>query len=343
VLINVGHRVEGISGYTPAQIAGAYGVTQAGAGAIAVVDAYNYPTALSDFNVFANQFGLPTESSGVATANNTTFQVVYAAGVKPSDDSGWSQESAVDIEWTHSMAPNAKIYLVEAASSLISDMMVAVRAAKALPGVREVSTSFGIGETACSFVDYDPILIQNGVTFFASAGDSPGDRDYPAESMNVVAVGGTSLQAALDGTYVSESVWDSTGCGPSNFEPRPVFQDVFYSKIGLYRGACDISSVADPNTGVAIYDSTPYQGTSGWLEVGGTSVSCPVVAGIVNSAGVVFDSSQTLNSLLYGAAGTSVFHPVTKGSSGGFKAGTPWSFPTGLGSPSGLASLLVGG
>lgn len=334
----------GNQGLTPSEVAGAYGVPLAstpGAGAIAIVDAYNYPTALSDFNTFSNTFGLPTESSSSATSSsNQRFQVVYAAGSAPANDGGWSQEMAIDIEWAHSMAPAAKIYLVEAASDSLSDVINAVSVAKNLPGVREVSTSFGGTETGCTYVQYDSAFVKSGVVFFGAAGDSAGQRNFPALSMNVVAVGGTTLNLNPFGTYISETVWNSTGCGPSAYEPRPVFQDAFYSKIGLYRAGCDIAAVADPNTGVGVYDSYAYQGQSGWFIAGGTSVACPIVAGIANSTGVAFTSSQSFNSQTYALAGSSYFHAVTSGSSGGYSAGTPWCFPTGLGTPNGLSQGL---
>lgn len=203
-----------------------------------------------------------------------------------------------------------------------------------------MSTSFGGTETSCTYVQFDSTFTKPGVSFFAAAGDSAGQRDYPAMSKNVVAVGGTTLNISHLGSYVSESVWNGTGCGPSKYEPRPVFQDTFYSKIGLYRAGCDIAAIADPNTGVAVYDSFEYQGLSGWFIAGGTSVACPIIAGIANASGLVFSSSQDFNSQAYSLAGSSYFHAITSGSSGGFTAGAPWCFPTGLGTPNGLSSGL---
>lgn len=338
--------VSGPGGLSPVQVATAYGVTNfsgRGAGAIAIVDAYNYPTALNDFNNFSQTYSLPTESSGSATsASNSVFQVVYAAGRAPANDGGWSEEMAIDIQWAHAMAPMAKIYLVEAASSTLQDISQAVAVAKSLPGVHEVSTSFGATETGCTYVDYNSLFVQSGVVFFSAAGDSAGERSFPAESVNTVAVGGTSLAVSPIGTWLSESVWNGTGCGPSAFEPRPVYQDSIYSTVGRYRAGCDIAAVADPNTGVSVYDSFAYQGVSGWFVAGGTSVACPIVAGIVNGSGVVFDSSQAFNRITYSQAGSQYFHAITSGRSGGYQAGTPWCFPTGLGTPNGLSNLLGG-
>ena len=330
-------------GYSPAQLNVAYngGLISNGSGAIAVVDAYSYPTALNDFNTFSNNYHLPTEPSSNATASsNAVFEVVYANGSAPAIDGGWAQESAIDIEWTHAMAPGAKIYLVEAASSSFSDVTAAVKFAASLPGVRQVSTSFGGTETACFYVDYDSAFTQPGVVFFAAAGDSGGVRNFPAMSNNVVSVGGTTLSLGSSGRWLSETIWSGTGCGPSAYEPRPVFQDPLYSKIGKTRGGCDLAAVADPNTGVAVYDSYPYQGFQGWFVAGGTSVACPIVAGIVNASGKAFSSSQAFNQDLYGLKGSNYFHQISIGSAGGYSAGIPWCFPVGLGSPNNLAAGL---
>ncbi len=341
---SVSPALGGANGYAPAKIAQAYGVGSyplGGSGAIAIVDAYNYPTALADFNTFASSFGLPTEpSTNILASTNQVLQMVYATGKQPVNNGGWSQEMAIDIEWAHAMAPGAKIYLVEAATSSFSDIVAAIRVAKALPGVKQVSTSFGGTETSCYYVNYDAAFTQPGVVFFSASGDSAAARLYPALSSNVVSVGGTTLATDTLGAWVSESVWADMGCGPSAHEPRPVFQDGYYSKIGLYRGGVDICAVADPNTGVAVYDSYAYQGFQGWFVAGGTSVACPIVAGIVNASGKAFSSSQDFNKKLYSLAGSSSVHAITSGSAGPYKAGSPWSFATGVGTPNGLAAGL---
>ncbi|MHB8636694.1 MAG: S53 family peptidase [Fimbriimonadaceae bacterium] len=334
-------RSSGPSGLVPNQLYKAYGVPlNSGHEAIAIVDAYNYPTALNDFNFFSTTFHLPTENSMTATSDtNSVFQVVYASGTVPLDDAGWGQEMAVDCEWAHAMAPQAKIYLVEAASSNLSDLMAAVNVAKQLNGVRQVTLSFGSVEDACSLVNYDATFLQNGVAFFASAGDTSGERDFPAESMNVVAVGGTTLTVAGDGSRISEIAWNSTGGGPSQFEPRPVFQDVIEATVQGYRANADIAAVGDPQTGVSVYDSLPYQGSSGWQVFGGTSTSTPIVAGMANASGSSRNSSQAQNAALYAALGSSAFHDITIGTSGIFSAGPGWDYLTGVGTPNGLGGF----
>jgi kumamolisin len=329
------------SGLTPAQLHAAYNIpSNSGSKAIAIVDAFNYPTALNDFNVYSSQFGLPTEASSTVTASsNSVFQVVYANGVKPADDAGWSQEMALDMECAHAMAPKAKIYLVEAASSSLDDLARAANVAKKLTGVSQVSLSFGAVEDGCQFATYDKDFIQSGVVFFASSGDDAGSRDFPGESKNVVSVGGTTLNINLDGTWASESAWNGTSCGPSDFEPRPSFQDGQFSLVGKFRGSCDIAAVGDPNTGVSVYDSFPSGGISGWNVFGGTSASCPIVAGIANVGGAAHTSSRDENATLYAGIGGANFHDIKSGSASGFNAGSGWDFPTGVGSPNGIGGF----
>jgi kumamolisin len=169
-------------------------VAHGGSRAIAIVDAYHYPNALADLTRYSVQFGLPAPTS-------STFQVVYASGSQPPRNLGWELEEALDIQMAHAMAPNAKIYLVEAASNSLSALLVAVdRAAQlvAAAGGGEVSMSWGSPEFS-SETSYDNHFQKAGVVFFASTGDAPG-VEWPSASSNVVAVGGTSLSRAL-GTF----------------------------------------------------------------------------------------------------------------------------------------------
>jgi len=326
-------RATGPSGLSPAQVKAAYNVpASAGTGAIAIVDAYHYDAALKDFNTFSTQFGLPTETSTNANAStNKVLQVVYASGSKPATDVGWNQEAALDIEWAHAMAPKAKIYLVEAASSSFADMMKAVNVAKAQPGVRQVSMSFGGTEAASLYTSYDSYFVQNGVSFFASGGDTGGTRSFPALSKNVIAVGGTTLKMSGN-TVVSQTAWSGTGCGGSAYEAIPTFQGSVASIIGSKRAGTDISAVADPSTGVAVY-------VGSWFVFGGTSVSCPIIAGIANASGVTRASSSAQATALYSKKGTTSFRDVTSGTAGSFAAKAGWDYPTGLGTPYGVTAF----
>lgn len=327
---------------TPALVKTAYKLpSTGGSNAIAIVDAYDYPSSLNDFNFFSKQFGLPKEPSTNSTAaSNATFQVVYASGSKPPVDTGWSQEAALDIEWAHAMAPNAKVYLVEAASSNFNDIIAAVNRAKTLPNVKEVSMSFGGGEAPSLFSAFDSAFLQQGVVFFASGGDSGGARLFPAESANVVAVGGTSLHLDMSGNRVAaESAWGGTGCGPSNYEGRPSFQNGVSSVVGSKRGSDDIAAVADPSTPVLVYDSTPANGMAGWLAFGGTSVAAPLIAGVTNLAGTFRASSQAQNQVFYSNIGSTKFTDIVSGSAGSFAAKAGYDLPTGVGTPLGLTGF----
>ena len=197
-LIRIGPEAMGSAprGETPSSIASVYSLTNlqgSGAGVIVIVDAYHYPTALNDFNVFANQFGLPREvSTDPLNANNQVFHVVYASGSKPRSNCGWAQEAALDIEWAHAMAPNAKIVLVEAASNSFADLFQAVDVASSIANAQEVSMSWG-GSEFSSEASNDGHFTHPGIVYFAASGDTGGATIYPGVSPNVVAAGGTRI------------------------------------------------------------------------------------------------------------------------------------------------------
>lgn len=318
-------------GMTPAQMHAFYNVPSGGSGTIAVVLAYHYPTAVNDFNVFSKQFGLPQE-----TGTGAVFQVAYATNKQPRTNGGWAQEAALDIEWSHAMAPNAKIILVEAASSSLTDLFAGVEKAKSL-GASQISMSWG-GSEFSGETSYDSHFTQNasGITFFTSSGDTGGTMEYPAASPYVVAVGGTSVTTDSAGNYVKESGWSGSGGGVSVYEPKPSYQSaISVSK----RGVPDISANADPNTGVCVYDSTAYQGYSGWMVFGGTSVSSPCMAGMVNSAGHNGRSTASTLSLIYQNLGSANYRDITTGTAGSFSCSAGWDLVTGVGSPLGTGGL----
>ncbi|AIE86104.1 S53 family peptidase [Fimbriimonas ginsengisoli] len=330
----------GPSGYHPSDIRAAYGIpSTGGSGAIAIVDAYHYASSLNDFNVFATQFGLAKETSTSATSSsNQVFQVVFQGTKQPRANAGWGQEAALDIEWAHSMAPGAKIYLVEANSASLTDMFATARKAATLPGVQQVSMSFGASEFS-SEASYDYSFTQSGVTFYASSGDTGGVKSYPAISPNVVGVGGTSLHVDVNGVVTGETAWNGSGGGLSTYEARPSYQDSLATLLGTKRGMPDVSLVADPYTGCSVYDSTPYQGYSGWMVFGGTSLASPCVAGIANISGHNLASSQAELSRIYAGLGGGNFRDITSGTAGSFSATSGWDYITGVGSPVGLNGL----
>src|SRR5216684_6342374 len=157
-----------------------------GSGAIAIVDAFDTPNAAADLADFSAQFGLPP----------AVFQVVYASGTQPALDpsGGWELEASLDIEWSHAMAPNARIFLVEAKSNSFADLLTAVAVASNIvmaAGGGEVSMSWSSAEFPTETA-FDAYFTTPSVVYFASAGDSPG-ASYPSASPNVVSVGGTTL------------------------------------------------------------------------------------------------------------------------------------------------------
>jgi subtilase family serine protease len=332
---------------TPATIRRTYALpATGGSNAIAIVDAFDFPTALADFNAFSQHFALPRETSNVPTStSNQVFEVVYASGVKPASGgsfiASWNLEAALDIEWAHAMAPNAKIYLVEAASDSTDDLLTAVRVASNLPGVKEVSMSWGGGETSFEASTYDPVFTTPGIVYLASGGDSGGVMEYPAASPNVISCGGTTITRA--GNAAAQAGWSDTGCGYSTYEPRPSFQSSVVSVVGNQRGVSDIAFDADPNSGVYVYDSTPLYGESGWWILGGTSVSAPALAGVINVAGTLHGfapNTAAEQARIYGNMGNkAAFTDVVTGTAGGFKCKPGYDLVTGVGSPHGITGL----
>ena len=308
--------------------------------AIAIVDAYDNPDALTDLATFSRQFGLPAPTS-------SNFQVVYASGSKPSANSGWSLESSLDIEWAHAMAPGAKIYLVEARSASNSDLLAAVDKATTLlvaAGGGVVSMSWG-GSEFSSEASYDSHFQNSKVTYIASSGDSPGVI-WPSVSQYVVAAGGTSVSRnPSTGVFEAEQTWQQTGGGISAYLARPAYQSSVSAIVGTHRGVPDIAAVADPDTGVWVYSQygASQCDNSIWCVVGGTSVASPVSAGILSWKAVHTTSIQQVLNTIYTASGSG-FRDVTSGNCGpyaGWLAGAGWDLCTGRGSIAAASTTLV--
>ena len=302
-------------------ISGTTAVPTGGSGAIALVDAFDNPNAAQDLSTFSTQFGLP----------QANFLQVYASGHKPANDpGGWSLEEALDIEWAHAMAPNAQIILVEAASNSDADLFAAEAVASSMvaaAGGGEVSNSWGQSEFSGETAN-DINFTTSGVVYFASSGDSPGVI-YPSASPNVVSAGGTSVNRS-GGNFRSETAWSSGGGGASSYEARPPYQNNVQSVVGTKRGTPDFSFDANPNTGVAVFDA---DGGFNWIQVGGTSVSSPSLAGIVNSAGHFYISSKLQDANIYTHSGNpSNYRDITSGSCGTHSAALGYDLCTGVGS-----------
>lgn len=340
-------------GVTPAQLRSAYSLPSTGGSQIiAIVDAYDDPNALADFNTFSAEYGLPKETSTTVTAStNKVFQVVYQSGVKPAVDStgSWELEEALDIQWAHAMAPNAKIVLVEANSTAYSDLYASVDKATSFTdsnglSVKEVSCSWGGAEFSTETAD-DSHFDGAGAAYFVSAGDAGAPAHYPSASPYVISAGGTTVTFSSSGAFGSESGWSSGGGGPSAYESIPTFQRGIASIVGGVRGTPDIVFNANPTSGVSVYDSYAYESkVYGWTTVGGTSVAAPSLAGIANlaatAAGVFPAGSQALLTIVYSNLGTSNFRDITSGNNG-YAATVGWDYVSGVGSCLGLVGLHV--
>ncbi len=298
------------TGLSPATIKSVYGFTTsstAGAGTtIAIVDAYDDPSAESDLNVFSSQYGLPacTTSNGCFSKVNQTGGTSY-----PSKNAGWALEISLDVQWAHAIAPGARILLVEASSNSFANLLAAEDYAKT--HAQYVSNSWGASEFSGES-GYDGHFAQSGVSFFVSAGDAGLPAEYPSASPNVISVGGTTLNFS-GSTFSSETGWSSGGGGCSAYETATSAQSGFggYAQVscGGMRATPDVSLDADPSSGVSVYDTTRYQGQSGWFKVGGTSASSPMWAGRAAVSGSAVSAAT-----VYG--NTITFRDITSGNNG---------------------------
>jgi len=337
------------TGYTPAQMTTAYGfdlIANQGAGqTIALVDAFDDPNIESDLGVFTTQFGLPA-----CTTANGCFTKIYATGTQPKGNADWALEMSLDVEWSHAIAPQAKIILIEAAGQSDSELLSAVEVA-VKNGANVVSMSFGLTEFSTE-TTADAYFKVKGVTFVASSGDSGHGVFYPSASPYVVAVGGTTLNLNSSGVWQSETAWSCTGTlsceleggssgGQSKYEAEPSYQSGVQSS--GKRGVPDLSYDANPSTGVPVYDT----GEGGWIQVGGTSMGSPEIAAmfaIANSMRVA-NGKKTLTQpqqYLYANA-EGDYHDITSGENGTCgalcTAGPGYDYVTGVGSPQ--ANLLI--
>jgi subtilase family serine protease len=324
-----------VSGYGPADIQSAYKLsTTLGAGkTVAIVDAYDLPTAESDLATYRSQFGLPP-----CTTANGCFRKINQSGgtTPPAANDGWGGEIALDLDMVSAACPQCKILLVEASSPTIANLGTAVNQAVS-QGAVAVSNSYG-GSESSSESSWDTSYYKHsGVAITASSGDSGYGTSYPAASPYVVSVGGTSLTHASDARGWSESVWSGAGSGCSSYEAKPSFQtDSGCSR----RTIADVSAVADPQTGVAVYDS--YGTGGGWNVYGGTSASSPIVASVFAQAAAPAAGAYPAQ-YLYASPGS--LFDVTSGSNGSCStaylchAGVGYDGPTGLGTPNGTGAF----
>jgi subtilase family serine protease len=286
-------------GLGPADLQSAYKLTNAhGSGrTVAIVDAFDDPNAESDLATYRQAYGL-----AACTTQNGCFKKVNQTGGSsyPAKNAGWALEISLDVQWAHAIAPGAHILLVEASSNSFTNLLAAEDYAK--PRAQYVSNSWG-GSEFNGETGYDSHFSQSGVSFFVSAGDAGLPAEYPSASPNVISVGGTTL--SFNGsTFTSETGWSSGGGGCSSYENATAAQSSFtgYVQAGCAgkRATPDVSLDADPASGVSVYDTTRYQGQSGWFKVGGTSASSPMWAGRAAVSGAVVNSAYVYgNSIAY--------------------------------------------
>ncbi|WP_051951895.1 Kelch repeat-containing protein [Actinacidiphila yeochonensis] len=338
-------------GYGPSDLTSAYNLpSDGGAGqTIAIVDAFDDPDAEADLGVYRAQYGLPA----CTTANGCFTKVDQRGGSDyPAPNTGWAGEISLDVDMVSAVAPNAKILLVEADTADDLNLALSVDTAVEL-GAKFVSNSYGdaydsqagSGEHATDTTEIDVHYNHPGVAVVASSGDSAYGVTYPAASPYVTSVGGTSL--VRDSTSPrgwSESVWNDAeggaGSGCSVYEPKPAFQN----DTGCdNRAVADVSAVADPETGVAVYQT---YGASGWGQFGGTSAASPIITGVYADAGTPAAGTYP-NSYPYMAGGAGI-NDVTSGDNGVCApdylctAEKGYDGPTGLGTPDGLAAFRSG-
>ncbi|MGN6723360.1 MAG: S53 family peptidase [Marmoricola sp.] len=342
------------TGFGPADLQSAYKLVGASSGGatVAIVDAFNDPKAAADLAAYRSHFGLPP-----CTVANGCFKQVNQTGATsplPATNYGWALEESLDLDMVSATCPDCHITLVEAKSANLTDLAIAEDTAAGLPGVVAISNSYGGTEDGTE-VKADVHYTHPGIAITASTGDSGYGVDYPATSPHVTAVGGTSLtKAASTSRGWTETAWSGAGSGCSKDLPQPSFQ------VGVTpcttRGIADVSAVADPSTGVAVYDTASScgggsvcdlllelgaaTGADGWVQVGGTSASSPIIASVYALAG----NAKTIdNSYPYAHIGS--LNDVTSGSNGTCtqkvlcNAGPGWDGPTGLGTPNGTGAF----
>ena len=327
------------SGFGPADLLSAYNLPSGGGAGqtVAIVDAYDDPNAEADMNTYRSQYGLPacTSASGCFKKVNQT-----GGSKMPRGSQSWAGEISLDLDMVSAIAPNAHIILVEASTASMTNLGTAVNTAVSL-GAKFVSNSYGGGESSAD-TGYDSTYFNHpGVAITVSSGDGGYGVEYPAASPNVTAVGGTALKRdSSTARGWSESVWSTSstegaGSGCSAYDGKPSWQkDAGCAK----RTVADVSAVADPATGVAVYQT---YGGSGWTVYGGTSVASPLIAAVYADAGTPVAAVPAAN--LY--SHTSALNDVTIGATASCTpsylcaAGTGYDGPTGLGTPNGLAAF----
>ncbi len=322
------------SGYGPAQLQAAYGTAPAAGGSgrtVAIVDAYDNPNLEKDLGVYRSTYGLPA-----CTTANGCFKKVGQTGTStlPTKNASWGQETSLDVDMVSANCPNCKILVVEVKSASFANLSAGVNTAARL-GAIAISNSYG-GSESSSDATYASSYNHAGIAITASNGDSGYGAQTPASYPTLTAVGGTSLSTASNARGWSETVWSGSGSGCSKYEAKPSFQ---HDSGCAKRMIGDVAYVGDPYTGVAVYDTYAYQGQSGWLVFGGTSVGAPAIAAIYGLAG------NTVSNAALAYSNTSALNDVTSGSNGSCSPAyfcngeVGYDGPTGNGTPKGTGAF----
>ncbi|MGB7794681.1 MAG: Ig-like domain repeat protein [Pseudonocardiaceae bacterium] len=326
------------NGFGPADLRSAYGLTTTGSAAmtVAIVDAFDDPHAEADLGTYRSTYGLPA-----CTTANGCFRKVNQGGQAsplPRTDTGWAGEISLDVDMVSAICPNCNILLVEANNPNTGNLGTAVNTAVNL-GAKFVSNSYGGPEDGSENSDDSLYFNHPGVVITASTGDNGFGVSYPASGKGVTAVGGTSLTRDTSTRGWSEAVWNGAGSGCSGSVAKPTFQVGLNTGCGK-RAEADVAAVADPQTGVAVYQTF---GASGWAVYGGTSAASPIIASVYALAG---NPGTTDSPNSYPYAHTTALNDVTTGSNGNCgaplcTAGPGYDGPTGLGTPQGTSAFSL--
>jgi hypothetical protein len=233
--------------------------------------------------------------------------------------------------------PTCKLVLFEAQDDQGDGLFIAQAAAAARAGVVAISNSWGEPSPGNDVaLDTQFFTHAQAVNTFVSSGDSGNTGaagDYPSTSAHVIAVGGTHLVKSTAARGWTETVWRGAGSSCSRVIAKPAFQTTPVPAAACARrAAADVAAVADPNTGVAVFNA----GAGGFIVVGGTSASSPLVAGIYARYGI----SGASHDASFAYSHTTEFFDITSGTNGTCtsalcRARAGWDGPTGIGSPNG--------